>query len=107
MKLLVKPFYGWGWFKADGSLMEVPPPFELEVTMLHSGQPSQRAVGQVPLSPNHPLAGLWICLTPRFFPNDACNLVAFAQEPNVSGESMGTRGPVLFTGFAFAFKISG
>lgn len=82
MKLQVTPGYGWGWFLKDGDLLDVPPPFDLEVTILEAGSPFKVALGQA--SGVHPLSGLWIVLAQRHLPLDGeCNLYAFRDKPAV------------------------
>ena len=83
MKLLVKPIYGYGW--SDGNqTIDVPPPFELEITATSRGEPFGAALGELGLA-DHPLSGKWICLSPRRAPYDGdCNLFAFNEMPDIT-----------------------
>jgi hypothetical protein len=98
MRLEVKPAYGWGWFKSGGGAVDVPTPFELEVTVLQAGQPFRVALG---CCQSHLLSGLWHA------PGDGqCNLHAFADKPEVPEIPRSFRIEPNLTGFATASQIS-
>ena len=47
MKLKVSPINGWGWFDGKGAALDVPPPFEVEVTVTQAGDPFTSVLGQM------------------------------------------------------------
>jgi len=77
MKLRIKPIYGWGWAAPDGSPMEVPGEFDLDVKQ----DPVGVIRGRV-LKPGHPLNNFWVVLSQRHIEKDGCyNFSAFEEEP--------------------------
>lgn len=97
MKVSVKPLYGWGWFRSDGSAFDVPPPFEFEATPLDTGIPLKGAIGQVKAE-NHPLSGLWLLLSQRHMsPDGEFNVAAYRKMPERSLSE-----PSEISGFAHA-----
>lgn len=87
MKLKVSPINGWGWFDGKGTATEVPPPFEIEVTVTQAGDPFTSVLGQVAPG-SHPLAQKWLILTPRRTSfaqgfEGYCNVFGFDKEPTV------------------------
>ena len=77
MKILVEPIYGWGWTDLHGRPVEVPRPFELEVSSVSDGAAFSVGVGRLDKESDHPLGGLWIRLSQRHTTNDGnYNLVA-------------------------------
>ena len=81
MKLLVKPYYGWGWYDAAGNLIEVPDKFQMEVEVVEKGNPFQSVLGKVE-EPEHRLKSKWVHLSQRHDPFDGeCNLNAYDERP--------------------------
>ncbi|HWX89635.1 MAG TPA: hypothetical protein VNY75_04975, partial [Rhizomicrobium sp.] len=82
VKLLVTPGYGWGWFRKDGSAVDVPPAFELNVEIIEPGEPFMTALGRA--DGGHPLSGMWVLLAQRHKPADGqCSVYVFAEKPIV------------------------
>jgi hypothetical protein len=85
MRLKVSPTHGWGWFDGKGAAMDVPPPFEIEVTVTQAGDPFTSVLGQMA---DGPLAGKWLILTPRRTSfaqgfEGYCNVFGFDARPTV------------------------
>jgi hypothetical protein len=107
MRLLVKPIYGWGWFGAEGDAVDVPAPFELEITVIEAGQPFGEALGRLQNDVRHPLSDLWILLSQRHSPHDGqCNLTAFAEKPILPRIAGPPTIQPLFAGYASTSQIS-
>src|SRR5579871_1025530 len=102
MKVLVRPFYGWGWFRSDEKqAMPTPPEFTFEVDVLQPGSPFKLAVGTV-TQPNHPLTGLWVALSQRHtIPDGHFNLAGYADRPE---RPFGD--PGILNGYASVSQIS-
>ncbi len=87
MRLKVSPISGWGWFDGKGAALDVPPPFEVEVTVTQAGDPFVSVLGQMAKG-SHPLAEKWLILTPRRTSfaqgfEGYCNVFGFDKEPKV------------------------
>ena len=85
MKLKVSPINGWGWFDGKGTAIDVPAPFEIEVTVTQAGDPFTSVLGQVGAGS---LAGKWLILTPRRTSfaqgfEGYCNVFGFDAKPTV------------------------
>lgn len=85
MKLKVSPINGWGWFDGKGAAMDVPPPFEIEVTVIQPGDPFISVLGQVGMGP---MTGKWLIMTPRRTSfaqgfEGYCNVFGFDTKPHV------------------------
>ena len=104
MKLRVEPIYGWGWSDcASGQSIDVPPPFEFEVSIVKEGEPFRGALGHL-LADRHVLSGMWILLTQRHVVNDGFyNLTAFEEQPRLAVDlASKSETPFRITGFAAA-----
>jgi hypothetical protein len=102
MKLLVEPIYGWGWTDLHGQSVEVPAPFELDVSVLKEGRPFYAAGGRLGDDIHHPLRSLWILLSQRHTVNDGhYNLTASDVELDLT-EPFSNVAKVGFAGYAMA-----
>jgi hypothetical protein len=100
IKLIVNPFYGWGWFDAGTNAIDVPPEFELDAEIVESGEPFRAVLGQLPKS-DHSLAGMWILLSQRHVPHDGdCNLRAFTERPKIASVEEPIPTEYIVSGFA-------
>jgi len=73
LALRIEPAYGYGWYSAEGGLLETPPPFRI------GGQFDGLVVlGGPVVETDHPLAGLWVVLSIRTDgPTPAYNVRAY------------------------------
>jgi len=76
----VQPIYGWGWSDSSGAQLEVPAPFDLEITSAEN-KDFKVALGRLEQS-THPLCGMWVVLSPIQAVGtwDYCHLCAFRGE---------------------------
>lgn len=82
--LPLRPIYGWGWFNADGSGFNVPPPFNLRLVEQDEGWPPGAAIGQA-VDAAHPLCGYWLRIVARYAQSpehQAYTVWAFRERPN-------------------------
>jgi len=106
MKFLVEPIYGWGWTDLHGRSVEVPKPFELEISTEKDGPVFSAGVGRLSTNSDHPLKGLWIRLSQRHTTIDGnYNLVATDVEHDLTETAMGPPVTVRIMGFAVAHQI--
>lgn len=102
MRLRVEPIYGWGWNDLQGRSVEVPGPFELEVSVL--GMAPFAAMGRLDDCCDHPLRGLWVLLSQRHTVQDGdYNLVASDVEHGSAKAD--TSATVRIMGFATARQV--
>jgi hypothetical protein len=103
MRLQVNPIYGWGWYKTEGEALEVPAQFVLDAaveTPVDSRKSFTTALlGHLSDDSSHPLAGLWILLSPRG--GGAYNPRAFVEKPEIQFYSGGDAAQPCITGFAY------
>jgi hypothetical protein len=106
VRIQVQPFYGWGWSYRSGEQYAVPPPFCLDTEVIENGD-FKTAIGRLDL-PSHPLASMWIFLSPIRAGNtwNLSHLCAFSEQPSIPDdeEKIDVLGKVIgaanVTGFA-------
>jgi hypothetical protein len=106
MKILVEPIYGWGWTDLRDQPVEVPGPFELEISIAKDGPVFSVGVGRLADNFDHPLKGLWIRLSQRHTTIDGnYNLVATDVEQDLIDKAIGPPATIKVMGFAVANQI--
>ena len=106
MKLLVEPIYGWGWTDQRGQSVEVPRPFELEISTMNGSAAFSAGVGRLDDKCEHPLSGLWIRLSQRHTMIDGnYNLVATDVEQSLNESATEPLTSIKVMGFAVARRI--
>lgn len=105
MKLLVKPIYGWGWSDLEGMFVDVPEPFELEVSVTKEGHPFYAAAGRLGRDCDHPLRGLWVVLSQRHAINDGNYNLTAADVEHDHTKPLAQIATFGFAGFAMAREI--
>ncbi len=106
MKLFVEPVYGWGWTDLRGQRVEVPGPFELEISIAKDDSVFSAGVGRLADNFDHPLKGLWIRLSQRHTTIDGnYNLVASDVEQDLIDKTSGPPATIKVVGFAVAHQI--
>jgi hypothetical protein len=106
VRIQVEPFYGWGWSCRDGKGAAVPPPFNLDAVITETDG-FKTAVGLLDQAA-HPLASMWIFLSPILAGNtwNLSHLCAFTDQPSISDneENVNALGKVIasaqISGFA-------
>ncbi|MFC5861959.1 hypothetical protein ACFPT7_06615 [Acidicapsa dinghuensis] len=80
------PIYGWGWSYRNGVTARVPPPFILDVVIAEN-YGLKRVLGRVE-EPSHPLASMWVFLSPIIAGNDwsHSHVCAFKGQPSLPDE---------------------
>lgn len=101
MRFEVQPIYGWGW-SYGRSQFEVPGPFSLDAAVNERHEGFKTATGRVD-SADHPLALMWIVLSP--FPTgnnpwDLAHVCAFPDKPTIPDDVMILVESAPITGFA-------
>ena len=100
MKFDVQPIYGWGWSNGPHRF-EVPGPFSMDA-LVRDKPGFKTATGRLH-NPDHPLASMWVILSP--FPTgnnpwDMAHVCGFPEEPAIPDDIKTLVESAPLTGFA-------
>lgn len=80
IRLRVTPIRGCAWFDCTNESVTLPPPFELDASILEISSPFLPMLGHVS-STDHPLGGQWVYLAQRHKPGE-CILCVYSERPS-------------------------